>query len=73
MLPEEKFYTETGLTLPQAEQSQMFGKPCFKINEKAFACFFENEMVIKLDSITHKEAMSLDGSKFLTRQRKEER
>ena len=64
MLPEEKFYTETGLTLPQAEQSQMFGKPCFKINGKAFVCFFENEMVFKLDSATNKEAVSLDGTKF---------
>lgn len=30
------------------ERSQMFGKPCIKINGKAFACFFNNEMVFKL-------------------------
>ncbi|MBL4708346.1 MAG: hypothetical protein JKY48_07920 [Flavobacteriales bacterium] len=27
---------------------QMFGKPCLKINNKAFAVFFKDEMVFKL-------------------------
>lgn len=45
-------------------QSQMFGKPCFKINGKAFVCFFENEMVFKLTGIAHKEAINLGGAKL---------
>lgn len=31
-----------------ATLSQMFGKPCGKINKKAFVAFFENEMVFKI-------------------------
>ena len=27
---------------------QMFGKPCLKINKKAFAAFFNGEMIFKL-------------------------
>lgn len=28
--------------------SRMFGKPCLKINNKAFCCFFNDEMVFKI-------------------------
>ena len=42
----------------------MFGKPCLKINGKAFACFFNGDMVFKLDSETHKKASALKGSKL---------
>ena len=31
-----------------AELSQMFGKPCAKLNKKAFLCFFEEEIVFKI-------------------------
>lgn len=31
-----------------AELSQMFGKPCGKLNQKAFICFFEEEIVFKI-------------------------
>lgn len=61
-LAAEKFYTEIGLSLKKSEQSQIFGKPCFKINGKAFVCFFENCMVFKLTGNTHKEALALKGS-----------
>ena len=61
---EEKLYTEIGLSLKDAEQSQMFGKPCFKINKKAFVCFFENEMVFKLEGDEHEKALSLKGAKL---------
>lgn len=30
------------------ELSNMFGKPCGKINKKAFVAFFEDEMVFKI-------------------------
>lgn len=50
--------------MENAEESQLFGKPCFKINGKAFICFFQNEMVFKLTGDTHSEALNFDGSKL---------
>lgn len=64
MTKEEKLYTEIGQQIKGAEQSQMFGKPCFKINGKAFICFFQNEMVFKLTGDTHHEALRLKGSQL---------
>lgn len=64
MTKEEKCFTETGAALQGAEKSQMFGKPCFKINGKAFICFYNNEMVFKLGGEYHKEALSLDGAQL---------
>lgn len=64
MTEEETLYTEIGQQLENAEQSQMFGKPCFKINKKAFVCFFQNEMVFKLNGESHSDALSLDGSQL---------
>ena len=61
---EEKLYAETGNSLKGAEESQMFGKPCFKINGKAFTSFFENCMVFKLTGDTHAEALKLKGAKL---------
>jgi hypothetical protein len=31
--------------------SQMFGKPCLKVNKKAFAAFYKESMVFKLGAI----------------------
>jgi len=64
MTNEETLYTSIGQNLKEAEQSQMFGKPCFKINEKAFVCFFQNEMVFKLTGDILRETLSLSGSKL---------
>lgn len=66
MKEEEKQYLSIGQEIEQSEQSQMFGKPCFKINGKAFICFFQNEMVfkLKLNSDPHRDALSLDGSQL---------
>jgi hypothetical protein len=64
MTKEEELYTAIGQKLKGAEQSQMFGKPCFKINGKAFMSFFGNEMVFKLSGDIHSEALSLDGSQM---------
>lgn len=61
MSPEEK-YKSIIANLDGAIASQMFGKPCFKIKGKAFACYFENEMVFKLNNGIHKSALELDGS-----------
>ncbi len=62
MSAEESHYIATGTSIADAEQSQMFGKPCFKINGKAFICFFNGAMVFKLNGEMHSEALSLDGS-----------
>jgi hypothetical protein len=64
MAEEGKFYISIGLKFPLVEQSQMFGKPCFKINGKAFVCFFDNCMVFKLPATANSEALSLEGSKL---------
>ncbi|MCD6019938.1 MAG: hypothetical protein K0S53_3059 [Bacteroidetes bacterium] len=64
MTKEETLYIEIGKRIKEAEQSQMFGKPCFKVNGKAFVSFFENEMVFKLTGDAHKDALSLDGSQL---------
>lgn len=64
MTKEETLFYSIGQELHGVEKSQMFGKPCFKINKKAFVCFFENEMVFKLTEEAHREALSLDGSKL---------
>jgi hypothetical protein len=64
MTEEQELYIEIGQKLNDSEQSQMFGKPCFKINGKAFICFFQNEMVFKLIGDVHSEALSLDGSQL---------
>lgn len=61
---EEKLFTETGQKIKGAEQGQLFGKACFKINGKAFICFFQQCMVFKLTGKEHTEALSLDGAQL---------
>lgn len=63
-MEEQELYLKIGKGLKGAEESQMFGKPCFKVNGKAFTCFFEKCMVFKLTGKEHKEALSLDGSQL---------
>ncbi len=64
MTKEETLYISIGQKIKDAEQTQLFGKSCFKINGKAFICFFQNEMVFKLMGDIHQEALSLDGSQL---------
>ncbi|GHM99271.1 hypothetical protein WSM22_07610 [Cytophagales bacterium WSM2-2] len=64
MTAEEKKFITTGEKIKGAEQGQLFGKPCFKINGKAFICFFQNEMVFKLTEDEHEEALGLKGAKL---------
>ena len=63
MKEEESLYLSIGNKIPNAQQSQMFGKPCFKIKGKAFMSLFENEVVFKLTGQAHTEALSFDGSR----------
>lgn len=64
MTEEQELYEQIGNSLKDSEKSQMFGKPCFKVNKKAFICFFQNEMVFKLRGETHHNVLSLDGSQL---------
>jgi hypothetical protein len=62
MEKEFELFTAIGSKLKNAEVSQMFGKPCLKVKGKAFACFFESEMVFKLGGSDHEHALGLSGS-----------
>lgn len=64
MAKEEMLYKSIGSALKDAEESQMFGKPCFKINGKAFVSFFQNEMVFKLTGDVHAAALALKGAQL---------
>ncbi|MBL7706074.1 MAG: hypothetical protein JNM21_11070 [Taibaiella sp.] len=55
-------YEAIGQVMPGTIAGQLFGKPCFKINGKAFICFFREEMVFKLNGPQHRSALSLEGS-----------
>lgn len=61
---EEKHYHAVASKIKGAIESQLFGKPCYKIKAKAFCCFFEKEMVFKLTDEDHADALSLDGSQL---------
>lgn len=45
---QEKLFQSIAERLDGAELSQMFGKPCIKLNGKAFCCFFQEELVVKI-------------------------
>lgn len=62
MQAEQERYLQIGREISGAVESQMFGKPCFKINGKAFICFYQDCIVCKLNGEAHQEALSLDGS-----------
>lgn len=58
----ETAYLATGNAIPDAVPSQMFGKRCFKIGNKAFVAFFQDCMVFKLTGNDHAQAMSLNSA-----------
>ena len=64
MTKEETAYLEAGRSIEGAAESQMFGKPCFKISGKAFISFFDNEMVFKLTGEEHAMALALSGARL---------
>lgn len=64
MNEEEKLFISVGESIENSVKSQMFGKACFKLNKKAFVCFFQNEMVFKLNGESHREALSMDGAQL---------
>lgn len=64
MTKAEVLYQEVGRKIKGAEESQMFGKPCFKLKGKAFVCFFKDCMVFKLTGKDHAEALGLKKSEL---------
>ena len=48
--------------LVRIETGQMFGKPCLKINSKAFLAFHEEHLVFKLAEAVHSKALTEKGS-----------
>ncbi|MBL1421027.1 MAG: hypothetical protein COC24_011015 [Alphaproteobacteria bacterium] len=60
----ESLYLDICTQIPTAEKSQMFGKPCYKIDKKAFVAFFQNEIVFKLAGDIHSQALALDGAQL---------
>lgn len=62
MTEEEILFNKIGEALPNAEKGKLFGKSCFKVNKKAFVCFFENEMVFKLSGDEHNSALGLENA-----------
>ncbi len=64
MNKEEKYFHDVGASVDGALSGKLFGKLCFKINKKAFCCFFEDEMVFKLNGDFHKKALTLNGSQL---------
>ncbi|PCJ63650.1 MAG: hypothetical protein COA58_16060 [Bacteroidetes bacterium] len=64
MTEQETLFYSIGNEINDSIKSQMFGKPCFKINTKAFVCFFQDCMVFKVTGETHQEALSSDGSEL---------
>jgi hypothetical protein len=64
MTKEETLFRTIGDKIKTAEAGQLFGKPCYKTNGKAFICFFQNEMVFKLTGKEHEKAIALDGAQL---------
>lgn len=57
-------YIDAAQKIAGAEESQMFGKPCFKTGGKAFVAFFQDEMVFKLTGDAHADALGLLGAQL---------
>jgi len=64
MSTEEALFDTIGNQIDGSIKGQLFGKPCFKAGKKAYVCFFQNEMVFKLQGENHADALSLDGSQL---------
>lgn len=58
----QETYEQVGQSVAGAVSSQMFGKPCFKIEGKAFASFFQEAMVFKLTGSARESAQQLEGA-----------
>lgn len=64
MTPPNTAYISAAQNVSGAEQSQMFGKPCFKVSGKAFVAYFQDAMVFKLTGDSHANALALEGAQL---------
>lgn len=48
MTKNHQYFESLVLSIVGAELGNLFGKPCGKINKKAFVAFFQDEMVFKI-------------------------
>lgn len=62
MKESERVYIRIGQSFQDSEQSQMFGKPCFKIGGKAYISLFDECMIFKLNGEARTDALALDGA-----------
>ncbi|MCG8329900.1 MAG: hypothetical protein MI974_19545 [Chitinophagales bacterium] len=62
MTKEQELFIAIGKSLVDSVESKLFGKACFKVHGKAFICFFQNEMVFKLNGEVHSQALNLEGA-----------
>ncbi len=62
MTDAQKLFCELGENIEGSSAAKLFGKPCYKINNKAYCCFFQNEMVFTGDTL--QKAKSLEGSQL---------
>jgi hypothetical protein len=57
-------FAAAGSGVAGAQPGAMFGKPCFKLDGKAFVCLFQDCMVFKLEGAAHAQAVAMAGSKL---------
>lgn len=62
MSKELNYFNECGESIENAESGKMFGHPVYKLNKKAFTCYFHGDMVFKLDPETKEKALKLKNS-----------
>ena len=62
MTKEEKFFNELGEAIKGAEISKMFGAPALKVKGKAFGCYYEGCIVLKLTGDDHAKALELSDA-----------
>ena len=63
-MEEEQLFRSIGQSFINSVEGNLFGKPCFKVDGKAFICFFRSCMVFKLTGEDHHEAISLEGAQL---------
>jgi hypothetical protein len=49
---------------PKVVEAKWFGKPCLKVDGKAFAVKFGRDLAFKLTGDAHSEALKIEGAKL---------
>ena len=60
----ETAYHAAASAIAESENTQMFGKPCYKLNGTSFVSFFQDEMAFKLGGTDHANALALSGAQL---------